>query len=38
MDTVTPLGERTWLQRWLQERLTTRQVRFYEEPTVMFDE
>ena len=39
MDTVTPLEEKNaWLQRWLHERLTTRQVRFYEEPTVMFDE
>ncbi len=27
-----------WLQEWLQEKLTLRQVRFYEEPTVLFDE
>lgn len=39
MDRVASLEEKNaWLQRWLQERLTTRQVRFYEEPTVLFDE
>jgi hypothetical protein len=27
-----------WLEEWLREKLLTRQVRFYEEPTVMFDE
>lgn len=27
-----------WLADWLRERLTTRQVRWYEEPTVLFDE
>jgi hypothetical protein len=27
-----------WLGEWLQERLVMRQVRFYEEPTVLFDE
>jgi hypothetical protein len=27
-----------WLARWLEERLTAREVRFYEEPTVLFDE
>lgn len=31
-------NKNAWLQDWLQGRLTTRQVRFYEEPTVMFDE
>ena len=39
MDTKLPLDEKNaWLERWLAERLVTRQVRFYEEPTVMFDE
>ncbi len=39
MDRVTPIEEKNaWLKRWLAERLLTRQVRFYEEPTVMFDE
>jgi L-serine kinase (ATP) / ParB family transcriptional regulator, heme-responsive regulator len=27
-----------WLQDWLREKVTQRQVRFYEEPTVLFDE
>ena len=27
-----------WLREWLDERLLQRQVRFYEEPTVLFDE
>jgi hypothetical protein len=27
-----------WLREWLDERLVQRQVRFYEEPTVLFDE
>jgi hypothetical protein len=27
-----------WLGEWLQEKLHLRQVRFYEEPTVLFDE
>jgi hypothetical protein len=27
-----------WLERWLQERWAERQVRFYEESTVLFDE
>lgn len=39
MDTRMPLEEKNaWLKAWLGERLVTRQVRFYEEPTVMFDE
>lgn len=39
MDTATPLETKNdWLRSWLAGRLTTRQVRFYEEPTVMFDE
>lgn len=27
-----------WLREWVQEKLALRQVRFYEEPTVLFDE
>lgn len=27
-----------WLEAWTAERLTKRQVRFYEEPTVLYDE
>ena len=27
-----------WLQDWMKEKLAQRQVRFYEEPTVLFDE
>jgi hypothetical protein len=27
-----------WLEEWLREKLTQRRVRFYEEPTVLFDE
>jgi hypothetical protein len=27
-----------WLQAWLREKMNDRQVRFYEEPTVLFDE
>ena len=39
MDATMPLEEKNrWLRGWLQERLVSRQVRFYEEPTVMFDE
>jgi len=39
MDMAMPLEQKNaWLKGWLEERLVTRQVRFYEEPTVMFDE
>lgn len=39
MDTATPIERKNaWLRNWIGERLLTRQVRFYEEPTVMFDE
>jgi hypothetical protein len=39
VDPATPLEKKNaWLQGWLSQRLVTRQVRFYEEPTVMFDE
>lgn len=39
MDRTMPLERKNaWLKGWLGERLVTRQVRFYEEPTVMFDE
>lgn len=27
-----------WLEAWLREKMSDRQVRFYEEPTVLFDE
>jgi hypothetical protein len=27
-----------WLEAWLREKVGDRQVRFYEEPTVLFDE
>ena len=27
-----------WLEEWLRERVAQRQVRFYDEPTVLFDE
>ena len=31
-------AKNAWLDAWLAERVTTRHVRFYEEPTVLFDE
>lgn len=38
-DTRMPLAEKNvWMERWLEERVRQRQVRFYAEPTVMFDE
>jgi len=38
-DTRHGLEEKNrWLREWLQERLAMRQVRFYEESTVLFDE
>ena len=38
-DPATPLEEKNrWLAGWLKEKLTQRQVRFYQEPTVLFDE
>lgn len=38
-DAEMPLElKNSWLQRWMAERLTQRTVRFYEEPTVLFDE
>ena len=36
--TQTLEQKNTWLREWLTERVTTRHVRFYEEPTVLFDE
>jgi hypothetical protein len=30
--------KRAWLEAWTAERLAKRQVRFYEEPTVLYDE
>lgn len=39
MDTLMSLDEKNaWLQAWLDDRQRTRRVRFYEEPTVLFDE
>jgi len=38
-DTGTALERKNaWLEDWLQEKLAWRQVRFYEESTVLFDE
>jgi hypothetical protein len=31
-------AKNAWLRSWLQEKFERRQVRFYEEPTVLFDE
>ena len=36
--TQTLEQKNAWLSEWLTERVTTRHVRFYEEPTVLFDE
>jgi len=34
-----PLDEKNqWLENWIREKTALRQVRFYEEPTVLFDE
>ena len=38
-DTEQTLEEKNqWLHEWLRDKLTARRVRFYEEPTVLFDE
>jgi hypothetical protein len=38
-DAEMPLEvKNAWLQKWMTERLAGRAVRFYEEPTVLFDE
>lgn len=38
-DTHTSLAEKNrWLEEWLREKMLERHVRFYEEPTVLFDE
>ena len=38
-DTTRGVDEKNrWLSEWGQEKLAQRQVRFYEEPTVLFDE
>jgi hypothetical protein len=38
-DTGCSLEEKNrWLEGWLKEKTALRQVRFYEEPTVLFDE
>ena len=34
----SPEQKNEWLRHWLAERVATRHVRFYEEPTVLFDE
>lgn len=39
LSDARPLPEKQrWLESWLREKLDQRQVRFYEEPTVLFDE
>jgi hypothetical protein len=39
VDAQCSLEEKNrWLETWLQEKTAHRQVRFYEEPTVLFDE
>ena len=38
-DTTRSLDDKNaWIAAWTQERLTKREVRFYEEPTVLYDE
>ena len=38
-DTTRTLDQKNaWLEAWTAERLTKREVRFYEEPTVLYDE
>jgi hypothetical protein len=38
-DTAQTLDQKNaWLESWTSERLTRRDVRFYEEPTVLYDE
>jgi len=38
-DRATPLAEKNrWLKEWLRDKQSSRQVRFYEEPTVLYDE
>jgi hypothetical protein len=38
-DATKPLDQKNaWLEAWTAERLTKRQVRFYEEPTVLYHE
>ena len=38
-DTEHSLEQKNqWLEDWIREKLSSRQVRFYEEPTVLFDE
>jgi hypothetical protein len=31
-------AKNAWVRAWTEERLTKREVRFYEEPTVLYDE
>ncbi len=38
-DAAMPLAQKdAWIEQWLEDRVRQRQVRFYAEPTVMFDE
>jgi len=38
-DTSRTLDEKNaWVAAWTEERLRKREVRFYEEPTVLYDE
>ena len=38
-DTSRDIEEKNrWLQDWMRQKLAQRQVRFYEESTVLFDE
>jgi hypothetical protein len=38
-DTDRTLAEKNrWLDEWLREKVHQREVRFYQEPTVLFDE
>jgi hypothetical protein len=39
VDPIKSLEEKNaWIRGWTAERLTQREVRFYEEPTVLYDE
>jgi hypothetical protein len=38
-DAVRSLADKNrWLEDWLREKVNLRQVRFYEESTVLYDE
>lgn len=39
LERAEPLdAKNTWLDRWLEQKMQTRQVRFYQEPVFLFDE